>query len=83
MGTKQRAIINGFEPVTIDATQVRCIRPADAAEKLSIGLSTLWLKAKNDSNFPKPFKTGLRTTVFLESELNEYVVACATKARAA
>jgi predicted DNA-binding transcriptional regulator AlpA len=41
--------------------QGRCIRPAAAAEKLSIGLSTLWLKAKKDPSFPKPFKTGPHT----------------------
>lgn len=62
-------------------SQGRCIRPAAAAQKLSIGLSTLWLKAKKDPAFPKPFKTGPHTTVFLENELDDYLAACAAKSR--
>jgi prophage regulatory protein len=61
--------------------QGKCIRPAAAAEKLSIGLSTLWLKAKKDPSFPKPFKTGPHTTVFLESEVDEYIAVCISKSR--
>lgn len=60
----------------------RCLRPAKAAEKLGIGDSTLWLKAKTDPDFPKPIKIGLRTTVFIERELDEYIAACAAKSRA-
>jgi prophage regulatory protein len=62
--------------------QGRVVRPAKAAEKLAIGLSTLWLKAKNDPDFPKPFKLGPRTTIFFESELDQYLTNCAAKARA-
>ena len=63
--------------------QGRAIRPAEASEKLGIGLSTLWLRAKNDPNFPKPFKLGPRTTIFFEHELDGYLAACAAKSRAA
>jgi prophage regulatory protein len=63
--------------------QGRGIRPAKAAVKLDIGLSTLWSKAKNDPDFPKPFKLGPRTTLFLENELDDYLAACAAKSRAA
>jgi prophage regulatory protein len=63
--------------------QGRCIRPAQASEKLGIGLSTLWLKVKNEPDFPKPFKLAPRTTIFLERELDEYLVACAARSRAA
>lgn len=63
--------------------QGNAVRPAKAAEKLAIGLSTLWLKAKNDPAFPKPFKLGPRTTIFFENELDQYLVTCAAKARAA
>jgi len=40
------------------------LRPAVAAQKLGIGLSTLRGKAKNESGFPRPVKTGPRVTSF-------------------
>lgn len=58
-------------------TSSRALRPAKAAEKLGMGLSTLWLKAKNEPNFPKPFKAGPRITLFLEQELDAYLATCA------
>ncbi|MCX7173404.1 MAG: AlpA family phage regulatory protein [Proteobacteria bacterium] len=61
--------------------QTRGLRPAETAKKLSIGLSTLWLKVKTDSNFPKPFKISERTTVFYEHEVDAYLAACAAKSR--
>lgn len=66
------------------ATQAssRALRPARAAEKLGIGLSTLWAKAKNQADFPKPIKTGPRTTIFLEQELDAYLASCAAARKA-
>lgn len=58
-------------------TSNKMVRPKDAAEKLGIGLSTLWSKAKNQADFPKPIKIGLRTTVFYEKDLDSYIAACA------
>jgi prophage regulatory protein len=63
--------------------QGRAIRPAQASEKLGIGLSTLWLRAKNEPDFPKPVKLGPRTTIFFENELDQYLAACAARSRAA
>lgn len=60
----------------------RALRPAKAAEKLGIGISTLWAKAKDQADFPKPIKTGPRTTVFLEHELDAYLASCAAARRA-
>ena len=57
------------------------LRPVNAAKKLGIGLSTLWLKVKKEPDFPKPFKLGPRTTIFIESELDAYLASCAAKAR--
>ncbi|MDQ7978697.1 AlpA family phage regulatory protein [Paraburkholderia sp. SARCC-3016] len=56
---------------------LRGLRPAKAAEKLGIGLSTLWLKTKNQADFPKPVKIGPSTTIFLEHELDAYIATCA------
>ncbi|WP_414450675.1 helix-turn-helix transcriptional regulator [Burkholderia sp. 22PA0099] len=57
------------------------LRPAQAAKKLGIGLSTLWLKAKHESNFPKPIKLGPATTIFLEHELDAYIERCIAESR--
>ena len=59
----------------------RAVRPTTAAATLGIGLSTLWLKCSSDPDFPRPFKTGPRTTVFYEHELDEYLARCAAKSR--
>jgi len=63
--------------------QGRAIRPTQAAQKFAIGLSTLWLRVKNDPQFPKPIKLGPRTTIFLEHELDAYLAACAAQSREA
>ncbi|KJJ95051.1 regulatory protein [Burkholderiaceae bacterium 26] len=59
------------------------LRPPKAAEKLGIGLSTLWARAKNDPEFPRPVKLGPATTVFLEHELDAYLAKCAAETRQA
>lgn len=59
----------------------RVVRPAEAATRLGIGLSTLWLKTGTDPDFPRPFKTGPRTTVFYEHELDAYLARCAARSR--
>ncbi|NIF69600.1 AlpA family phage regulatory protein [Burkholderia sp. Ap-962] len=51
----------------------RGLRPTQAAEKLGIGVSTLWLRAKRDADFPKPVKLSTRTTIFIEAELDAYL----------
>lgn len=63
--------------------QGRVLRPAQAAAKLSIGLSTFWLKVKTDPAFPKTFRLSPRTTVIYEHQLDEYLAACASRSRAA
>jgi prophage regulatory protein len=61
----------------------RGLRPSQAAEKLGIGLSSLWAKAKNESGFPQPVKLGPATTVFIEHELDAYVEKCIAESRQA
>jgi prophage regulatory protein len=51
------------------------LRPAVAAQKLGIGLSTLRGKAKNESGFPRPVKTGPRVTIFLEHDLDAWLAS--------
>jgi prophage regulatory protein len=59
----------------------RMIRPADAAKKLGIGLSTLWAKARYQDEFPKPIKLGPSITAFFEDELDAYITAQANDSR--
>lgn len=65
------------------ATTHNCLRPKAAAQKLGIGLSTLWLKVAKQADFPKPIKLGEATTVFLEHELDEYIARCVEQSRKA
>jgi len=64
-------------------SQDQALRPPQAAEKLGIALSTLWLKAKNEPDFPKPFKLGPRITVWSRQSLDDYLTAAAAKVHAA
>ncbi|WP_028230492.1 helix-turn-helix transcriptional regulator [Paraburkholderia mimosarum] len=57
------------------------LRPSQAAEKLGIGLSSLWAKAKSESGFPQPVKLGPATTVFIEHELDAYIEKCIVQSR--
>ncbi len=61
----------------------RTLRPAKLAEKLSIGVSTMWDKAKNDPAFPKPFKLSPKITLFWDDEADVYLALCADKSRTA
>jgi prophage regulatory protein len=59
----------------------QALRPADAAQKLGIGVSTLWKKIRTDPDFPQPIAISARITVFMEAELDAYLAACAAKPR--
>ena len=64
-----------------DYVSTAYLRPADVAKKLSIGVSTIWLRLKTDPRFPRPIKLGARTTLFSERELDEYLSQFVEKAR--
>lgn len=51
----------------------RCLRVCTVADRLGIGVSTVWKLLKSDKSFPKPFKLSLRTTVWLEDDVNSYI----------
>ncbi|OXJ00911.1 MULTISPECIES: helix-turn-helix transcriptional regulator [Burkholderia] len=57
----------------MSATNIKGLRPIQAAEKLGIGVSTLWLRAKREADFPKPIKLSTRVTIFVEHELDAYL----------
>jgi prophage regulatory protein len=49
------------------------LRPREAAHKLGIGLSTFWLRAKSDPDFPPVISLGPKTTIVREADLEAYV----------
>lgn len=49
------------------------LRPQVAARVMGMGLSTWWLKAKTDPDFPPRIKLGPRTTVVREADVHAYV----------
>ena len=52
---------------------VKNLRPREAAKALGIGLSTFWLKAKTDPNFPQLISLGPKATVVREADLEAYI----------
>lgn len=51
----------------------RTIRPARIAEKLGVGLPTVWRYARTDPTFPKLFKLTPAVTVAYEDEIDAWV----------
>jgi predicted DNA-binding transcriptional regulator AlpA len=50
------------------------LRPNAAAAYLGFSVSTLWSRAKNYPDFPKPFKDGGgRMTFWMRNDLDEYI----------
>lgn len=54
------------------------IRPADLADRLGIGLSTLYERMK-EPDFPTRYRLSPQVVVFAESEINEYMATKAEK----
>lgn len=48
------------------------LRPRQAAEFLGIGESTFWRWSKQRSDFPKPIRLGVRTTVYPLDQLTAW-----------
>lgn len=52
---------------------VKNLRPRQAADALGMGLSTFWLAARTDPEFPPLIKLGPKCTVVREADLEAYV----------
>lgn len=52
---------------------IKNLRPRQAADALGIGMSTFWLWAKTDPDFPKLIKMSPQCTVVREQDLIDYV----------
>jgi predicted DNA-binding transcriptional regulator AlpA len=56
------------------------LRPKVAAQYLGMGESTLWRLAKDDPKFPKGRKITRRLTVFVRTELDDYLASLSRSA---
>ena len=55
-------------------TTQKIIRVPEVLSKSGISRSTLARFVKYDKNFPRPFKIGERSTGFLESEVDQWIL---------
>ncbi len=60
---------------------MKIIRPKVAAEKLGIGLPTLWSWARR-ADFPKPIQLSSNASGFIESELDDWLERRVAESRA-
>lgn len=49
------------------------LRVRQTAERCGCSVATIWRKAKNDPQFPKPVRVSERVTGWLEHEINAYL----------
>ncbi|PQV48771.1 AlpA family transcriptional regulator [Paraburkholderia sp. BL21I4N1] len=61
--------------------QHKGLRVGCTAAKLGIGISSVWHRAKTEPDFPLPIKIGANTTIWIESELDEYIERQIAKTR--
>ena len=61
---------------------MKIIRPRPAAEKLGIGLPTLWAWARDKPDFPQPVRLSGNASGFVEDELDAWLAAQVTAYRA-
>ncbi|WP_080431560.1 helix-turn-helix transcriptional regulator [Burkholderia ubonensis] len=54
---------------------IQAIRPVRAAQKLDCSIRKLWYLVKKDPSFPRPKKLSPRCTVFVESELDDWIAS--------
>lgn len=60
---------------------MKIIRPKVAAEKLGIGLPTLWSWARRE-DFPRPIQLSSNASGFIESELDDWLARRVSESRA-
>lgn len=49
------------------------LRPKQAAQYLSIGIASFWRLAKEDKDFPKPFKIATQATAVMRADLDAWL----------
>lgn len=62
---------------TLAAKTLSGITPKRAGEKLGRKKSWLWDRVKNDPTFPRPVYLGPRAPIFIESEIDAYIMKLA------
>lgn len=57
------------------------LRVGGVAAKFGIGVSSVWFRTKTEPGFPQPIKIGPNTTIWIESDLDEFVEQQIAKTR--
>lgn len=52
---------------------MKILRDVQVAEKLGMARATVWRKAKDDPDYPKPVRISENITGWLESEIDAYI----------
>lgn len=60
---------------------MKILRADQVAEKFGMGKATVWRKAKEEPDFPKPVKVSAKITGWVESEVDRYIAAKVSEAR--
>jgi prophage regulatory protein len=63
------------------ATNVRALRDKAAAAKLGVSRAHLWELSKRDESFPRPTKISPGVTIWLEAELDAWLLKRVAAAR--
>jgi len=54
---------------------VRCLNVNEVAAKLGSSDQFVWIKVRTDPTFPRPLKTGPKSTRWLEHQLDAWLLA--------
>ena len=61
---------------------MRFLRDVQVADKLGVGRSSVWNRAKNEAGFPQPVRLpGGRVTGWLEGEIDAYILRVVKESR--
>lgn len=60
---------------------MKILRVKAVGERLGYAVPSIWRKAKDEPDFPKPVRVGPKCTGWLESEVDEYIARKVSESR--
>ncbi|HHY49654.1 MAG TPA: AlpA family phage regulatory protein [Alphaproteobacteria bacterium] len=60
---------------------MRILRVKAVAERIGYAVPSVWRKAKDEADFPKPVRIGPKCTGWIESEVDDYVARKVAESR--
>lgn len=68
-----KGVSTNIEGGLMTSMETKLLTVVEVAKMLSISISGVWAKAKNQAGFPQPFKLSAKQTRWLHSELVEFI----------